>query len=195
MNKPLLLLPLTALLAVACTKEDVEPTPGPAPATWLGFTRMFDYVGTGALRDTSYFDNELKGFAQLDPNGLLLKLENASGKEHLSFRVRAGQLPAQMVGTFVLDNNVRTGEVSYLYQLQKTSSGSAYSMLGNDISPTAGTFTITEYNAKLNLISGSYNFKFNGVSDPTVSSLEPNRRRCDVILAGAFGNVKLQKLD
>jgi hypothetical protein len=194
MNK--LLLPLLSALALlaSCSKEKVKPMPAPEPITELGFTRMFDYVGTNVLRDTAYFNQELRSQVVVDHDGLLLKLETASGKEHLSFRVRPNQLPSGLVGSFVLDNgnNVRTAETTYLYQLQRTSSGGAYSVLGNDISPTSGTFTISGYNTQRGLLSGSYNFQFTGVTDPTVSSQDPARRRCDVILAGAFKNIKLQ---
>lgn len=187
MNKQLfLLLPAVALLA-SCSKESVTP----APAAELEFNRSFDYSGTGLRRDTTYAPNALQSHAHIDSELFVLSVQPNSSREYLNLRIKRSQLPGSLVGVHSLDN-AGIVDTRYQYRFPNTRTGSVGNLVSTENATTRGTLTITSYDPTSNLLAGTYEVHFVGVTDPTATSLSPSPvRRCDVKLTGSFRNVKM----
>lgn len=192
---------LTAVLLsgaglTACADKKEDPTPDPAATFEL--SHYFDTVtiapGGGTAHSGGgqvHAPQDITGSARLDATGKVLVLKFAAKPDEVYMELDQAQLRPGWTGTYALRSQLRPTDpvfVSYLHTNVNTTATTIMRL--SDWAPQlTGNVTITAYDAKRQLVSGSYEITAPNQFDP--SDL-PARTVCTVLLAGKFANLKVQ---
>lgn len=190
-----LLLGLTLAFTAGCSKDDQE-TPEPTPQPTLTYTRSIVYQDNGQRRDTTFQDAQLKGYATLTAQHLSVGAEPTTGTEGIGFELARTKLPAALTGTYTLKtlrDQTLDAAVSYYYD-QPESLGGGTILYASSMQHMTGSFTISSYDAKRQLLSGTYTATLAGASDPTVAYMTFPKRQCNITVTGTFTNVSLKQV-
>ncbi|MEJ8802403.1 hypothetical protein [Pontibacter sp. H249] len=195
MKKQLPLLFLFILLFTACgdSKEKSEEAVPAAQAT-MNAAIAYTYNEPQSAEFSNYSGMSVVSYASLDTDRLTLSFSIPAhvGPDAISFSINKQQVIAGYVGTYTLKSlpNPANGAANVQYTYKKDSN-SATMYLSNS-STMEGHFTITAYNAKHKLISGSYEVKLKQAFDPKANQInQTDTRRCDITIQGEFTNVKI----
>lgn len=176
-----------ALLSFSC--DDDKEADDVIPAMEISMERTFMYHDNHETKQASYTTDDCQtGFVKDD--GKLTVFIDA-GADAISFQIDEEDLADGYIGNYTLmslpnpDNG--KAKTTYSYSITQTS-GNAYFSQANYM---GGSFKITDYNEKHNLISGTFELTMEDVPDPTLTSSTPAPRRCDVTVTGTFENAKL----
>lgn len=196
--KKLLPFPVLFLLCLhftACDSEQEEAQPVPLPEAEMSRTFFYVYEEPQSAEGNSYSDMGVETYASLDTEGLNVTfgaVPRFADTDVIHFQIAKPQLTGNYVGTYTLkslpDTNIGAADVLYTYRR----TGNSSAMLASSFSTMDGNFTITAYNAKNKLISGTYEVKLEAAIDPKRYDItEPNIRRCDITIKGTFTNVRI----
>jgi hypothetical protein len=203
--KNLVAILLAATLLGACSKKEADPQPVPAtpPAQAAGIDVKFDYYATGSTPATTRSMSLLadKPTWKQSSDRLTITLEKldvlSSVQDRVELTIPLAKQKAGLVGTYVLASQPNTSLGEALFNYVRPGSNSAYSNVyssnGNQV---AGSMVITSYDAKRQLISGSYNARFTNVKGPFsflgVGSVGDPRLDGDLTLSGTFQEIPLK---
>lgn len=199
-TRTLLLAALTATSALfsACSDKEKEEAPAPAdPTSAFQMSSYFDFVtitpaGGNAHSGygTGHRPADITGTATLGPQ--VLALNFVAGFDNTYFEVERTKLSAKWLGTYTLRcRNRPTDPVFTSYLRGSTNGGTSIYRLSDFTRDLTGNVTVTAYDAKRQLISGSYEVRAPEQRDPsaTVASTDP---KCTIILEGTFENLKVK---
>ena len=190
---PLSLLFLLMLLITACDSDDEKEEFVPAAQATMDSAIAYSYNEPQSAEFSSYGGMSVVSNASLDSERLLVGFSVPAhvGPDAIAFSIDKQQLAAGYQKVYSLKSLPSgSGAVDVRYSYRKDAS--SYSIYLSNSSTMEGHFTITAYDAKHKLISGSYEVKMKQAFDPKASevSLE-NTRRCDITIQGNFTNVKI----
>lgn len=194
-TRTLLLAALTTALFTACSDKTEAPAPAdPDPAFRMG--SYFDFItitpagGTAHSGfGTTHSVLDIKGSAAL--NTQVLVLDFAAGTDNAHFEVDRAKLSANWLGAYTLRSRNRPTDpvfTSYVYSRNGASSIYRFSDFTQELT---GNVTITAYDAKRQLVSGSYEVRAPEQRDPTSTGVN-NDPTCTILLAGDFDNLKVK---
>jgi hypothetical protein len=200
--RPLLLaFAATSGLFTACSDKDKDNAPTPAdPLPVLEMNSYFDFItitpAGGAAHSgygTGYRPRDIKGTAALAPK--VLTLDFSAGSDNTYFEVDRAQLSTNWVGTYTLRcRNRVTAPVftSYVYSVRSGGglSGVFY-RFSDSVKELTGNVTLTAYDAKRQLVSGTYTVEAPEQDEPGKTP-SANNPKCTIILSGAFENLKIK---
>ncbi len=192
-----LLLGTTLLLATGCDKEDKEDLPEPLPASSVSYSRSIVYQDNGQHRDTTFQASQLKVYANQSSQSLAIGVHPGTETEGIGFTLDRSKLPAALTGTYTLKtlrDRTRDADVTYYYDQPERMGGGTILYFSNGQHIT-GNLIITSYDAKRQLLSGSYTATLDGSNDPTVEYRTFPKRKCNITITGAFANVLLKTVD
>lgn len=190
---PSLLLGLTLAFTAGCSKDDQE-TPEPTPEPTMSYSRSIIYQDNGQRRDTTFQVAQLKGYATQMAKSLSVGVEPITGTEGIGFGLDRTKLSAALTGAYTLQtlrDRTLDAEVSYYYDLPE-SLGGGTTIYPSSMQNVTGSFVISSYDARRQLLSGTYTATLTGASDPTVPYMTFPKRRCDITVAGTFANIPVQ---
>lgn len=202
-TRSLFLVALTAAsgLFAACSDKDRDDAPAPAdPTPAFQMSSYFDFATatpTGGTAHSGYGTGhrpaDIKGTATLAPQ--VLALDFVAGKDNTYLEVERAKLSAKWEGTYALRCRTRPTDPvfsSYVYT-ERTGGGisGAIYRFSDTARELTGNVTITAYDAKRQLVSGTYTVKAPEQDEPgkTPSSNSP---KCTIILEGSFENLKIK---
>ncbi|MCB2410616.1 hypothetical protein [Hymenobacter lucidus] len=183
---------MTALLVPAgllsACSDKTEETPAPAdPTPEYRIGHGYYYPATRESSIVSWPSRDIKGEAQLYPAVLGLDFKVATDAVHLE--VDRAALKTDWKGVYALKCQKRPTDpvfVSYLY----TDAGGTSIFRLSDFTPElTGNVTITAYDAKRQLLSGTYEVVAPGQRDPLSDF---STATCDITLAGSFTDMKVK---
>jgi hypothetical protein len=143
---------------------------------------------------TTHGASDIKGKAVLTTQVLGLDFEAGSDNPH--FEVDRAKLAANWVGTYSLRCRNRPTDpvfTSYVYSVRSASGGisGAIYRFSETTRELTGNVTITAYDAKRQLVSGSFEVRAPEQTEPGPST-SYNSPKCTILLAGDFENLKVQ---
>ncbi|OGX83111.1 hypothetical protein [Hymenobacter glacialis] len=185
----------------ACSDNDRDNAPAPAdPTPALQMSSYFDFVTTTPAGGTShsgygtgYRPSDIKATAILGPQVLALDFE--AGTDNSYFEVDRAKLGAQWKGTYALRCRNRPTDpvfTSYVYTERKNGgiSGAIY-RFSETTRELTGNVTITAYDAKRQLVSGTYEVRAPEQNEPN-ATMTFGGPKCTIILEGIFENLKVK---
>jgi hypothetical protein len=191
----------TSGLLTACTDKEKNEDPAPAaPAPAFEMSSYFDFVtitpsgGTAhSGYGTGYRPADITGTAILTPQ--VVALNFVAGSDNAYFEVERASLSTQWLGTYALRcRNRPTSPVfaSYVYSVRNGSglSGSIY-RFSDIVRELTGNVTITAYDTRRQLVSGTYTVKAPDQTEPGKMS-SPSNPTCTIILEGTFENLEVK---
>jgi hypothetical protein len=191
-----LLLGLTLAFTAGCDKDDREQTPEPTPESSLTYSRSIVYEDNGQHRDTTFQASQLKGYVTQTAQSLSVGVAPTTSTEGIGFELERAKLPAALTGNYTLKtlrDRTLDADVSYYYDLPESRGGGTIIYLSN-MQYVSGSFTISSYDAKRQLLSGTYTATLTSASDPTVAYSTFPKRKCDINVTGTFANVPLSQV-
>ncbi|TGE27711.1 hypothetical protein [Hymenobacter metallicola] len=191
-----LFLGLSLLLATGCDKEDEQdPTPEPLPEPTVVYNRSIVYADNGQRRDTVFQAKQVVATSIQNKTDFYVRVAPATSSETVSFILDRTKIKASLVGSYTLKNmknfDVQDADVTYSYRLAENLGGGTVLFFSKGQNLT-GNLIITAYDAKRQLLSGSYDVIMPGNYDPTVAYSSFPKRRCDITLRGSFTNIPLK---
>ncbi|OGX89087.1 hypothetical protein BEN47_08150 [Hymenobacter lapidarius] len=202
-TRTLLLAALTAAsgLFAACSNKDKDDTPAPAdPKPAFQMSSYFDFITTtpagGAAHSgygTGYRPSDITATATLGPQVLALDFE--AGTDNAYFEVDRAKLSAKWTGTYALRCRNRPTDpvfTSYTYTVRTaTGSSGAFYRFSETTRELTGNVTITAYDAKRQLVSGTYEVRAPEQNEPS-ATITFGGPKCTIILEGSFENLKVK---
>ncbi|MBC6991926.1 hypothetical protein [Hymenobacter sp. BT491] len=188
-----LLLGLTLAFTAGCDKDDRE-TPEPLPEPAVTYSRTIVYQDNGQHRDTTFQAPQLKGFVTQTAESLAVGVEPTTNTEGIGFELDRTKLSATLTGTYTLKtlrDRTLDADVSYYYDLPESLGGGTV-IYPSSMQHVTGSFAISSYDAKRQLLSGTYTATLTGASDPHVAYSTFPKRRCDITVTGTFTNVPVR---
>jgi hypothetical protein len=180
-------------LLAGCSRDS------PAPAAEGTYSRSVTYLDTTSLsrRDSTFKTPVLKTFARQNANYLTIFLQPTPDREVVTLSVLRAKLPTNLVGTYTFKTKLdNTPDAEFEYRIEiadkRGSSHWVYSWL---IHNPIGSFTITGYDAKHQLVSGRFEVNMAGVSDPFALDSEFRPRRCNMAFQGSFANAPIGNIE
>ncbi|GGG38773.1 hypothetical protein [Hymenobacter glacieicola] len=192
-----LLLGLTLAFTAGCDKDDREETPEPLPEPTVTYSRSIVYQDNGQHRDTTFQAPQLKGSVTQNAQSLSVSVEPITRTEGIGFALDRTKLAAALTGTYTLKtlrDQTLNVDVRYYYE-QSESLGGGTILYFSNMQHVTGSFTISSYDAKRQLLSGTYTATLTGSSDPTVAYGTFPKRKCDITVTGTFANVPLKQVE
>lgn len=189
-----LLLGLTLAFTAGCAKDDRETTPEPLPEPAVAYSRSIVYQDNGQHRDTTFQAKQLGAYITQTPQSLSVSVRPTATTEGISFALDRTKLPATLAGTYTLKtlrDPALEADVSYFYALPESQGGGTV-IYPSSMQHITGSFVISSYDAKRQLLSGTYTATLTGASDPTVKYSTFPKRKCDITISGTFTNVLLK---
>ena len=118
-----------------------------------------------------------------------------AGSDNAYFEVDRAKLPAKWLGNYALRCRNRPTDpvfTSYVYSVRSNGglSGGVY-RFSDTVRELTGNVTITAYDAKRQLMSGTYTVRAPEQTEPGPSTLY-NGPKCTIILEGEFENLKVK---
>ncbi|RPD49433.1 hypothetical protein DNI29_01110 [Hymenobacter sediminis] len=192
-----LLLGLTLAFTAGCDKDDREETPEPLPEPTVTYSRSIVYQDNGQHQDTTFQAPQLKGNVTQTAQSLSVSVEPTTRTEGIGFALDRTKLAAALTGTYTLKtlrDQTLNADVRYYYD-QPESLGGGTILYFSSLQHVTGSFTISSYDAKRQLLSGTYTATLTGASDPTVAYSTFPKRKCDITVTGTFANVPLKQAE
>ncbi len=197
-TRTLLLAALTAAsgLSAACSDKNEAPAPAdPAPAFQM--SSYFDFAiptPTGGTAHsgygTGYRPADITGMATLGPQ--VLTLNFVAGFDNTYFEVERTKLSAKWLGAYPLRcRNRPTDPVFTSYLRGSTNNGTSIYRLSDFTRDLTGNVTITAYDAKRQLVSGTYEVRAPEQNEPS-ATITIGGPKCTIILEGSFENLKVK---
>jgi hypothetical protein len=184
------------LLATGC-KEDLEDQPEPLPESSATYSRSIVYDDNEQHRDTTFQAQHLKMYASQNAESLTIGVHPATSTEGISFTLDRDKLPAALTGTYTL-KTLRDGtldaNVAYYYDLPASLGGGTI-LYASNVQHITGSLTITGYDAKRQLLDGTYTTTLEDSSDPTVKYSTFPKWECNITISGTFTNVPLKTVE
>jgi hypothetical protein len=149
------------------------------------------YHDNGQRRDTTFQAKQLEVYANQNAQRLAIGVAPIQNTEGIGFAVDRATLPAALSGTYTLKtllDRTRDADVRYYHDLPASLGGGTVLYFSNGQHLT-GHLTLTAYDPKRHLLSGTYSTKLEGANDPVVPYSTFPKRKCDITLIGAFTNV------
>ncbi|SFQ32264.1 hypothetical protein [Hymenobacter arizonensis] len=195
-TRTLLLVALASASGIftACSDKTEAPAPAdPTPTFKMG--SYFDFVTTtpaGGTAHTGFGTThsalDIKGTASLAPQ--VLALDFIAGTDNAYFEVDRAKLSAAWTGTYTLRCRNRPTDAVFTSYIYKVTTGSVIYRLSDFTQDLTGNVTITAYDAKRQLVSGSFEVRAPEQRDPTTTST--TAPKCTILLAGEFNNMKVK---
>ncbi|UOQ51202.1 hypothetical protein [Hymenobacter cellulosivorans] len=186
-TRSLFLLALTtASLLTSCSDKNEEPAPTPDPAPTYALSHYFYYPATNGAAAVIHPNQDITGKAQLHPTVLALDFEAKADMPH--FEIERAQLKPDWKGVYPLRCRARPADpvfVSYSYHTD----GYRIFRFSDFTQTLTGHVTITAYDTKRQLISGTYEVQAPGQTDPLEFSIDT---KCDITLSGSFTDLKVK---
>ncbi|TGE09481.1 hypothetical protein [Hymenobacter fodinae] len=192
-----LLLGLALAFTAGCDKDDREETPEPMPEPAVTYSRSIVYQDNGQHRDTTFQAPQLKGSVAQTAQSLSVGVGPTTGTEGMGFALDRAKLPATLTGTYTLKtlrDRTLDADVTYYYDLPESRGGGTI-LYPSSMQHVSGSFTISSYDAKRQLLSGTYTATLTESNDPTVAYSTFPKRKCDITITGTFANVPLKQVD
>lgn len=192
-----LFLGATLLFATGCDKDDREEMPEPLPAPSVTYSRSIVYQDNGQHRDTTFQAPQLKGYVTQAAQSLAVGVEPTTGTEGIGFTLDRTKLPATLTGTYTLKSlrdRTLDADVTYYYDLPESRGGGTI-IYPSSMQYVTGSFAINSYDAKRQLLSGTYTATLTGASDPTAAYMTFPKRKCDITVTGTFTNMPLKNVE
>ncbi|MCB2376609.1 hypothetical protein LGH70_03390 [Hymenobacter sp. BT635] len=182
-----LLAPVGGLTACS-DKAKEEPAPAdPTPTYTMGHS--FYYPATNTSDGLVHPSRDIKGEARLFSQVLAFDFDARPDAPH--FEIERVQLKSGWVGAYALRCRPRPTDpvfASYSYW-RKDNSGVRIFRFSDFSLELAGHVTITAYDAKRQLVSGSFEIKAPGENDPLSVSIG---QKCDILIFGEFTDMKVK---
>ncbi|TGD77812.1 hypothetical protein [Hymenobacter wooponensis] len=192
-----LLLGLTLAFTAGCDKDDREQTPEPLPEPAVTYSRSIIYQDNGQHRDTTFQAKQLEAYVTQSAQSLSVGVQPATTTEGINFALDRTKLPATLTGSYTLrtiGNRTLDADVNYYYDLPESRGGGTV-IYPSSMQYVTGSFAISSYDAKRQLLSGTYTATLTGASDPTVAYSTFPKRKCDITVTGTFTNVPLKQVE
>ncbi|SNC76633.1 hypothetical protein SAMN06265337_3485 [Hymenobacter gelipurpurascens] len=192
-----LLLGLTLTFTAGCDKDDREDTPEPLPEASATYSRSIVYQDNGQRRDTTFQAKQLEEFVSQTTQSLVVGVQPTTTTEGINFTFDRTKLPAALTGTYTLKtlrDRALDADLTYYYDLPESRGGGTI-LYFSSIQHISGSFSISSYDAKRQLLSGTYTATLTGASDPTVAYSTFPKRACNITVTGTFANVPLKQVD
>lgn len=189
-----LLLGLTLAFTAGCDKDDREDTPEPLPEPSATYSRSIIYQDNGQRRDTTFQAKQLEAFVTQSAQSLSVGVGPTSSTEGIDFALDRTKLPVTLTGSYTLKtigNRTLDADVNYYYK-QPASLGTGTIIYPSSMQYLSGSLVISSYDAKRQLLSGTYTATLTGASDPHVAYSTFPKRKCDITVTGTFANVPLR---
>lgn len=188
-----LLLGLTLAFTAGCSKDDQE-LPEPAPEPTMTYSRAIVYQDNGQHRDTTFQAAQSKAYVTQTAQSLVVGVNPATSSESISFELSRPKLPAALTGTYTLQTlRDQTLDAASTYQYRQPESlGGGTIIYPSSMQHVTGNFVISGYDAKRQLLSGTYTATLTGASDPTVAYGTFPKRKCDITVSGTFTNIPVR---
>ena len=191
------LLALAAGFATSCSSDKATPEPTPEPTATV--TRAIAYLDAArpARRDTVFQQAALTPTAELSGSTLFVNLRTKPNREGFLFALNRSRIAATLVGTYSYQSRQSTTAPTNLhyYAFLPGSDGSQGWSFGSLVNVPTGTIVITAYDAKRQLLSGTFTAGISDASDPFEVDNAPTSRRCAIALSGTFTNLAIQPRD
>lgn len=188
------------VLTTSCQKDKEMPEPNVAPPVQEANV-SFTYAYPGENKGQTFLAHAPTG--KLSSNKLTLVFEkevrpNGLGtEERVDFLLPKSNQQTGLVGTYTLASqpDPGQGDVLVTYERPVYAPGVFLNKYSSNTHVMEGSFTITEYNAGRQLISGSYTFTIKQGKDPFTylgtSSQVDSRRACEIHGYGSFKEIPL----
>lgn len=189
-----LLLGLTLAFTAGCDKDDREQTPEPLPEPAVTYSRSIVYQDNGQHRDTTFQAKQLQGFVTQTAQSLFVGVQPTTTTEGINFTLDRTKLPVALTGTYTLKtirDRTLDADLTYYYDLPESRGGGTI-LYPSSMQHITGNLTISSYDAKRQLLSGTYTATLTGASDPTVAYGTFPKRSCDITVTGTFTNVPVR---
>jgi hypothetical protein len=189
------LLLMGLLSAAACSSKHDEPTPREPEAT-VALQRTISYPA-GGLADQKQEYSQLtlrtKLAAQTDGSAQL-SLVALNGKENVLLTFSQSLFSTGQTGSYTLKNRFEPlGLFSAAYTYYVVNRPGEIQSRTYSVNQMQGQLTITRYDARHRLLSGSYHLVLPDVADPNNETLNGSSDlRSRVELTGSFENLKLE---
>jgi hypothetical protein len=179
----------------ACSDKRDEPTPAdPDPAYRMG--SYFDFVtvtpagGTAHSGfGTTHSPLDIKAVATEGPQ--VVALDFTAGKDNVHFELDRAKLGTKWMGTYSLRCRTRPTDPVFTSYVRSENGGSSIYRLSDFTQDLTGNVTITAYDAKRQLVSGTFEVNAPEQRDP-YSTGNFNDPKCTIILGGDFNNLKVK---
>jgi hypothetical protein len=192
---------LSAASLTACSDKNDAPAPlDPDPKPTFELSHYFDVTspapGGGTAHSgggMAHAPQDIAGAARLNAPGHVLVLSFKAKPDEVYMEVDQTQLRPGWAGTYALRCRTRPTDpvfVSYLHTAASTGF-TAIMRLSDGTPQLTGYVTIAAYDAKRQLLSGSYEVTAPDQQDPSAPA-NAGSPRCTVLLAGKFTNLKVQ---
>jgi hypothetical protein len=184
-------------LLTACSDKTSTDAPAPADPTpafqlssYFGFTTPTPGGGTAQSGyGTGHSSRDIKGVATLQPQ--VLVLDFTAGTDDVHFEVDRTSLGTGWANTYALrSRNQPNAPVFSSYVYSRPNDGAAIYRFSDFANDLAGGVTITTYDAKRQLVSGSFKVLTPNQRDPLAKGL--NDPTCTITLEGSFENLKVK---
>jgi hypothetical protein len=180
------------------------------PATTASMTRNLDFIMKGTKRDTIYTtaDNILTGanYSTEDRGENRKTLFNISfdagphfngtSGDFVLFQIDTLKLRPGFTGTYTLavQDQYPLANIRYVYSTKGLTGGLSGSIVESGMGmPMVGSITITEYDPKNHLMSGSYSFSASLNNDPTRQNIIFDADdKCNLQVTGVFTNLRVK---
>lgn len=194
--KKLSLLPILFFFLVLFSACDTDKDPEVLPAAEAEMNRAIVYAyeePQSALID-SYSKSSTESSISYDNEHLSASFGVPShvGKDHISFVIHKSGLKNNFIGGYTLQSlpAPADGDAFIMYSYRQDTGTNA--IIDSDMATIQGHFTVSAYDAKHQLISGTYEVKMVNVIDPANYDItQTNFRKCDITVTGRFTNVKV----
>ncbi|MET4107280.1 hypothetical protein [Hymenobacter sp. UYP22] len=192
-----LLLGLTLAFTAGCSKDDQElpaPTPEAVPEPSITYSRAIVYQDNGQRRDTTFQAAQLVASATQSTHSLSVGVAPATTAEGIRFTLDRTKLPATFSGTYTLQtlrDRTLDAETRFYYDLPERLGGGTV-IYPSGMQHVTGNFVISGYDAKRQLLSGTYTTTLTGANDPTVAYSTFPKRKCDITVSGTFANIPVR---
>ncbi|MCA8832467.1 hypothetical protein [Hymenobacter pini] len=188
-----LLLGLTLAFTASCSKDDQE-LPAPAPEPSITYSRAIVYQDNGQRRDTTFQAAQLAASATQSAQSLSVGVAPATTAEGIRFTLDRTKLPTTFTGAYTLQtlrDRTLDAETRFYYDLPESLGGGTV-IYPSSMQHVTGSFVISSYDAKRQLLSGTYTATLTGASDPTVAYSTFPKRKCDITVSGTFANIPVR---
>ncbi|WP_460575530.1 hypothetical protein [Hymenobacter coalescens] len=180
-----------ALLFSACQQND--PAPTPRYAHTYTFETLLGVTPAERVRQQQPA-SRLSGGAQLSAAALELTL-SASQEENIRFSIAREHLAGDFVGQYALAEPQfatagAAATYTYLFNTGASVESRVFSNQPGAAFPTSGAVTITKYDARKRLLSGSYYVSYSFVPNPR-SAAFPGPADRQIRLEGQFEHMPL----
>jgi len=189
------LLALATCLATSCSeKATPEPELTPEPTATVTRTIAYRDAAQPVRRDTVFQQTALTPTAELSGSTLFVSLRTKPNREGFLFALNRSRLPASLVGTYSYQSrqDVAAPTNLHYYAFLPGSDGSQGWSFGSLVNTPTGALVITAYDAKRQLLSGTFTVGISDASDPFEEDDAPTSRRCAIALNGTFANLAVQ---